>query len=95
MPTSTAVTLPYSVYLSLFLHSLVRTNVMESLADFCLSMLLTASKQDSQLFDSIYNKLCTTLCNVYPLSLIQQPAVILNTYEQIQNMLSELVRDPR
>lgn len=83
------------MYLSLLLHSLARTNVMESLADFCLSMLLTASKQDRQLFDSIYNKLCTTLCNVYPLSLIHQPAVILNTYEQIQNMLSELVRDPR
>lgn len=66
---------------------------MESLADFCLSILLTVRKQDSQLFDSIYNQLCSTLCNVYPLSLIQQPAAVLNTYEQIQNMLSELVRD--
>ena len=85
---------PSACTLFWFYPLLFRTNVMESLADFCLSLLLIANKEDSRLFDSIYNKLCTTLCNVYPRSLMDQPAVIQNTYDQIQSMLSELVRDP-
>ena len=63
---------------------------MNSLSEFCLSMLLPLYQNKSPLFDTVYNKLCTTLCNVDPLSLMDQPTTIQKLYTQILAVLSEL-----
>ena len=47
------------------------------------------------LFNEIYPELCRTLCDIPPLSLQKQPAIIHSTYAKIQAFLGQLMQNKK
>lgn len=86
--------IPESMYslISVLSH---RSNIVSAFSGFSLRILELASKSDSALFNEIYPELCRTLCDIPPLSLQRQPAIIHDTYARIQAFLGHLMQEKK
>ena len=70
-----------------------RESILSAFSGFSLRILELANTSDAAMFNEIYPEMCNSLCNIPPLSLQKQPAVIHDTYARIQEFLGHLMTE--